>query len=99
MISCAAMSGSRRSKQARFRCVDDRPDSIEQLGTTDGMVMARAAGRRFPGILIQGDTLFSLLTDLEEEAPEAAACRTVRTWLDAYETLMASHGLNLPYPR
>jgi hypothetical protein len=58
--------------------VDDRAESIEQIGSADGMVIARAAGRRFPGVLVQGDTLFSLLSDLEEEAPGSSACQRVR---------------------
>jgi hypothetical protein len=76
---------------------DDRAEQIEQLGSSAGVVIARAAGRRFPGVLIQGDTLFSLLGSLEEEAPASQACQRLREWLTAYETFMASHDLALPY--
>jgi hypothetical protein len=76
---------------------DDRAGRIEQLGSSAGVVIARAAGRRFPGVLIQGDTLFGLLGDLEEEAPDSQACQRVREWLTAYETFMASRDLALPY--
>jgi hypothetical protein len=79
--------------------VHDRAEGIEELGSFEGMVIARAAGRRFPGVLVQGDTLFSLLSDLEEEAPESLACQRVREWLAAYEAFMASRGLELPYFR
>jgi len=63
------------------------------------VVIARAAGRRFPGVLIQGDTLFGLLGGLEEEAPDSVACEQVRAWLDAYEGFMASASWDLPYQR
>ena len=54
---------------------EDRAERIEQLGSSGGVVVARTVGRRFPCVLVQGDTLFALLTDLEEEAPESEACR------------------------
>jgi hypothetical protein len=79
--------------------MDDRAETIEELGTQGGMVIARAMGRRFPGVLIQGDTLSILLADLEKEAPQSEACAQVRQWLENYESFMKSRGLALPYFR
>lgn len=61
--------------------------------------MAQAGERRFAGLLVQGDTLFSLLEDLEEEAPDSVALATVRDWVSAYEEMMAERRLDLLYRR
>jgi len=72
---------------------------IRALGSRGNLQLAQADGRRFPGLLVQGDTLASLLEDLEEDAPESVALVTVRDWVLAYEEMMAAHGLGLPYRR
>jgi len=72
---------------------------IEPLGRDGNVVLARPAGRKFPGLLVQGDSLYVLLTEIEEEAPESPAAATVRGWLSAYESMMADAGLELPYFR
>jgi hypothetical protein len=48
---------------------------------------------------VQGDTLSTLLDDLEEEAPGSFALLTVRDWVAAYEEMMAERGPDLPYER
>jgi hypothetical protein len=48
---------------------------------------------------VQGDSLAALLEDLEDEAPNSHASETVRSWLSAYEEMMAERGLDLPYQR
>lgn len=70
---------------------------IEALGRAGNVQLARDVERKFPGLLIQGDTLRILLSDLEEEAPESFALETVRDWIATYEELMAQRGLRLPY--
>lgn len=72
---------------------------IRDLGTRGNLRLAHAEDRRFPGLLVQGDTLASLLEDLEEEAPNSFALLKVRDWLAAYEEMMAERGLDLPYRR
>lgn len=72
---------------------------IHSLGTRGNLQLARADERRFPGLLVQGDTLSILLDDLEEEAPDSFAAMTVRSWLSAYEEMMVEQGLDLPYRR
>lgn len=74
-------------------------DMIRALGARGNLQLALADKRRFPGLLVQGDTLASLLELLEEEAPDSFALGTVREWLAAYEEMMAERGLDLPYRR
>lgn len=69
------------------------------LGTAACRGPARAGGRRFPGLLIQGDTLACFLEELEEEAPQSFALKTARSWLADYEAMMREVGLELPYRR
>jgi hypothetical protein len=72
---------------------------IESLGERGNLRLAKAEERRFPGLLVQGDTPFILLGDLEDEAPDSFAASTVRDWVAAYEEMMAERGLGLPYER
>lgn len=72
---------------------------IRALSARGNLQLAHAEGRRFPGLLVQGDTLAALLEDLEAEAPNSHASETVRGWLSTYEEMMAQHGLDLPYRR
>lgn len=72
---------------------------IRALGARGNLQLAQADERRFPGLLVQGDTLASLLEELEEEAPDSFSLATVRGWVSAYEEMMAECGLDLPYRR
>ena len=72
---------------------------INSLGRKGNVQLAKDADRQFPGLLIQGDSLASLLEDLEEEAPDTFAAQTVRDWLSADEEMMAAEELKLPYNR
>jgi len=38
--------------------------AIEELGRAGGLVLEHHVVRRFPGVLIQGDTMLTLLQDL-----------------------------------
>ena len=73
--------------------------SVEFVGAESGVVVLKMSERRFPGVLVQGDTLLSLLQDLEEESPDTVAIQTVRSWLRSYEVVLERNGLELPYPR
>ena len=82
-----------------LRPMDDRAVDVERIGASGGVVVIRDVGRRFPGLLVQGDTMLSLLHDLEEAAPNSAAADTVRHWLAGYERVMATADRALPYFR
>lgn len=72
--------------------------AIKDLGPAGELILAQHRGRRFPGLLIQGDTLLSLLEDLREEAPHSVATERVSDWLADYEAALDSLGHPLPYP-
>lgn len=63
-----------------------------------GFVLAKHVERRFPGVLIQGDTLLTLHQDLTEEAPDSYALQRVREWIEGYEQALDHLALTLPYP-
>lgn len=71
--------------------------ALKLLGVSGNVRLVWDDERRFPGLLIQGDTLSTLLTDLEEELPDGYATQTVLDWLSAYEELMVAAGIDLPY--
>ena len=85
---------------------------LEVYGTASNAAVVRAPGRRFPGVVVQGDTLATLLdsaneiasraalTSDDELAAEAEGLRDRLAGLVAqYEAVMAEHGLGLPYHR
>lgn len=84
---------------------------FEIVGNTSNAVIAKRPGRHFPGILIQGDTLRSILDDLEELQADAlagdvegvqASAEILRErfieYLSDYEDALEKHGMELPYP-
>ncbi|WP_448630648.1 DUF6959 family protein [Cellulomonas soli] len=74
-------------------------DTAEILTRLNAMPLVQDPGRRYPGLLIQGDTLFTLLEGLEQEAPKSYAQKMVRDWISIYEHMMAEVGIELPYFR
>jgi hypothetical protein len=90
-----------------MKCVE-----IEVLSETTNSPVFKAPGRKFPGVLIQGDSLKSLLgmvEDIEDacqkhdeaETDEAIAALKAKLagYLAEYEEVMHSHGLELPYSK
>ena len=73
--------------------------TVELIESMGNISLAKINTRKFPGLLVQGDTLSTLLVELEEECPDAVATETVRGWLESYEQAMAVHQLKLPYFR
>jgi len=71
---------------------------IVRLAGDGNLQLAQLEGRRFPGLLIQGDSLKTLLDDLMEEAPDSVAAERLSEWVGAYEAMMRDVGLHLPYP-
>jgi len=75
---------------------------------TNAAVM-RHPDRRFPGVLMQGDTLDQLFRDLNrvqtdaqlvnsEVAEDIAEIREhLQSFLDHYEATLSAHGIALPY--
>ena len=72
---------------------------LKQLGRRGNLQLAKDEDRAFPGLLVQGDSVFVLLQDLDEVAPQSVAAITVRDWIAAYEEMMIEAGLSLPYYR
>lgn len=84
--------------------------TAEILDPATNCAIVKLSVRRFPGVLLQGDTLNSLyvetrraLAALDPVADEAAcdALQTVverlRGCLDFYEATLLRHGYSLPY--
>lgn len=85
---------------------------LEVYGTASNAAVVRAPGRRFPGVIVQGDTLATLLdsaTDIASRAAETpdeellGEAQLLRDRLAGllfqYEAAMDEHGLELPYRR
>lgn len=43
--------------------------TVQSLAVRGNLQLVREHRRRFPGLLVQGDTLYTLLEDLDDEAP------------------------------
>ena len=83
---------------------------FEVLSDATNAVVARYLERHFPGVLIQGDTLKTLLDDIEELREEAAAgdleaVKEISSILQEkftellahYEKVLKDNGRELPY--
>ena len=83
---------------------------FELLNDATNAVVARHTERNFPGVLIQGDTLKTLLDDIEELREEAASgdLESVKEISDIlqekivellthYEKVLEDYGRELPY--
>lgn len=73
--------------------------TIRSLGVRGNLQVVHDEMRRFPALMVQGDTLLCLIEALEKEAPDSYALRTAQSWLAAYEEVMHERGLELPYRR
>ncbi|MBV8379949.1 MAG: hypothetical protein JO369_04185 [Paucibacter sp.] len=86
-----------------------RVEQVEIYSDVSNAVVLRHPGRRYPGCLIQGDSLHALVqslrsvqreaTCLSEDATDALSDATGRLTelLDHYRHVMAKHGLDLPF--
>lgn len=88
-----------------------QPEVAEILSHQTNAAVVQLPGRRFPGIVIQGDTLASLVRAADDICRlatnagssrdlrfEAASLRDrLRVFQAHYETVLASHGIELPY--
>jgi hypothetical protein len=85
-----------------------RVESVEIYSDENNTVIMRHPGRRFPGLLIQGDALYSLCVAADEMCnavgkesvgfSEANKIRN-RLWdsLNRYKATLDSHGVPLPF--
>ncbi len=84
--------------------------TLEVLSGASNSVVAKASSREFPGVLVQGDSLSTLLglarsilehtrsganEELEGEAGELVSL--LEAHVTHYERVLADHGIQLPY--
>jgi predicted RNase H-like HicB family nuclease len=83
---------------------------LEVFSTATNHAVVRVPGRRFPGAVVQGDTLSALLRNAEQILRELRAGRSpvdeteelteaLRQLLGHYERTLIQHDLPLPYMR
>lgn len=83
--------------------------TVEIYADTPNAAILRHPGRRFPGVLIQGDTLNALCQDAQrlqgllppgsDSAGEfAELCDQLTALRDHYAATLKAHDLPLPYP-
>ena len=91
---------------------DEKRREVEIIDGAINASVVRMPGRRFPGIVLQGDTLHSwsvladsLMSSVNGTAvdPEVAMgmielADLIRGHLDQYEAVMRARGFELPYP-
>ena len=88
--------------------MDVRP--IEVFDETPNAAVVRMPNRRFPGVVVQGDSLRILLEQAREiqkrvagNTDEELAGETdnlvskLAAWSSHYEAVLARHGIGLPY--
>ena len=91
---------------------DDRAVDLELWSPATNSAVVRVPGRRFPGVVIQGDSLsilFDLAMYLAERLPEASdeelrgaaddLAEKLFAHVKNYETVLQARGLSLPYTR
>ena len=78
---------------------------LDVLSSASNAAVVRAPGRRYPGVVVQGDTLANLAGLAAEAASEceSESGSELSGLLDGllrhYERVMAENGLELPYHR
>lgn len=81
-------------------------ESVEVELLTDGgsNAVVQMPGRAFPGVVVQGDTLFSLLSlarAIATETPNSDSAvslvEELAAMLARYETALHAHGIRKPY--
>jgi Xaa-Pro aminopeptidase len=87
-----------------------RKESVEIYSDETNRAVMRHPGRKFPGVLVQGDTLYSLCKSADEacEAARKAHCNEASEVLNAvrnqlwslvnhYKSVLHEHGFQLPF--
>lgn len=83
---------------------------VEVLDSSPSNLIIRTSGRRFPALVVQGDTFYSWVSDLKEVLSMANACgkselaeelgsvvETLEERLAHYEAVLERHGIEPPY--
>jgi hypothetical protein len=89
-----------------------RIESVEIYSDTTNAAVLRHPARRFPGVLVQGDSLHGLCVALDEICSklclqvDAETYRhaddlrnSMRSYLTHYKNVMQEHGLPLPFSK
>jgi len=86
-----------------------RAELIEIYSDATNAVVIRHPGRRFPGVLVQGDTLHSLVRSLEQARRETESTDSdsrdaldevieqLQQLLGHYKAVLAEHDIELPF--
>ena len=85
-----------------------RRDGVEIFSDATNAAVMRHPGRRFPGVLIQGDTLYSMCQradfiaqEIGREAPGFEDLNQLRNqlWslLTHYKAVLVDHGFEMPF--
>jgi uncharacterized protein DUF6959 len=83
---------------------------VEIYSDATNSAVVRHPERRFPGVLVQGDTLHSLLlqlravrlaADLDPETAEIfdEALDQLKGYVEHYQVVLKRHDIELPFPR
>ncbi len=86
-----------------------RIDQVEILSDAPNAVVLRHPGRKFPGVLVQGDTLHTLVTTLQavqeqstilpKQQAEALgeALELLTELLSHYKVVLSAHDIKVPF--
>jgi hypothetical protein len=85
-----------------------RAESVEIYSDATNAAVMRHPGRRFPGVLVQGDTLFGLWKRADMACREAGPGspgfeemddlrNSLRDLLNHYKNVLGEHGIPLPF--
>lgn len=86
-----------------------RIEPVEIYSDASNAAVLRHPGRRFPGLLVQGDTLCSLVQSLEQAKLDAgvlnedaaveldSVIERLRELLEYYKVVLAQHDIKLPF--
>lgn len=85
-------------------------EEVEIYSDASNAAIMRHPGRRFPGLLVQGDTLYTLFRQAEEVCAAASGKLTedeydeldqlrerLRTFVDHYKNVLHAHQIKLPF--
>jgi hypothetical protein len=85
-----------------------RVDSVEIFSDQTNAAIMRHPGRNFPGVLIQGDTLYNLCRQADLACSEVARGQpqyeelndlrnALWSYLNHYKATLLQHGMKLPF--
>jgi hypothetical protein len=78
-------------------------ESVEIYSDATNMAVVKHPGRAYPGVLVQGDTLHSMVASLGDCLPDEAAGRLqevaerLEDMLTHYRSVLAANQIQLPF--